>query len=117
MIQDNSKITVINKMGELIFSNPNLDYISQIKGNHAFAHDTVNQWYLIDKQGNIISNKSYSEVRLLGNKQIIFKDQFALVKIGNYWGTLDTLGNFSVIPNGDKFDDIYLENDSKRSDG
>ncbi len=120
---------VINPNGEIIFSNKDWDEITPFKNNRAFVQDANDNWFLINKQGQIIS-KPFEEI-LFDNynpdPESFFQGGIEFVLTEEGLGAIDTTGTFVIQPRIFSFDydrtyrrgstiffdeDISLENES-----
>jgi hypothetical protein len=92
---------VINSDGKILFSNKNWDEITPFKRNRAFIQDINENWYLIDKKGQILNEEPYKEIlyeTYNGNPKYLFQNGIQFVQTDKGWGAIDTTGQYIITP-------------------
>jgi len=91
---DNDYPGVVNRKGELIFSNQNWKDISRFSHGRAFAMDQMRKWVMIDRTGKRVGNGVYDYVNgtRYGNQSDVFANGKALVMSDYGWIYIDTNG-------------------------
>ncbi len=92
---DNDYPGVVNRKGEIIFSNKNWKDISRFSHGRAFAMDHMRKWVMIDRAGKKIGTGIYDYVNgaMYGNHSDVFENDKALVMTASEgWMFIDTNG-------------------------
>lgn len=92
---------VVNAQGKILFSDQSWDEISPFKYNRAFVKDTNKNWYLINRNGQILNQKPFDEILYSvynGDPKYLFQNAMQMVKTKEGWGAIDTNGNFVLKP-------------------
>ncbi len=90
---------MVNAGGNILFSNPDWVELTPFQHNRAFAKDEKGNWFLIDTQGEIVTDQVFQEIlyhTYRGEAEFLFQDAMAFVKIEEGWGVIDTTGNLLI---------------------
>lgn len=103
---------VINSEGNIIFSNDNWEEITPFSNNRAFVKTIDEDWYLINRKGQILNQHPYQEILYEtygGNSEYLFQNGIQLVETEKGWGAIDTMGKYVVEPKdiGFGYRDLY----------
>lgn len=98
---------VVNSDGEIVFSNKQWDEITPFKYNRAFVQDINEDWYLINREGEILNKEPYQSIlysKFDEAPELLFQHAVQFVETEEGWGTIDTTGKFTAVPNEIDFD-------------
>lgn len=96
----------MNLKGALILNDTTYKYVNDFSENRAFV--TTNNWknYLINTEGNLVTNKAFERTLDIG-----FRNGIAFVETEDGWGAIDVNGNFLIKPTFEGIDDAGLIGD------
>jgi hypothetical protein len=92
---------VINTDGKVIFGNEHWEKITPFKNNRAFIQDMNEQWYLINRKGEILNKEPYQNILFKSHNkspEYFFQNGIQFVQTVKGWGAIDTTGQFTVTP-------------------
>ena len=98
---------VVNCDGKILFSNKEWDEITPFKNNRAFVQNIDEDWFLIDRKGQILNKEPYKEILYRtynGEPEHLFQNAIQFVETDKGWGAIDTTGKFVVEPKDIDFD-------------
>lgn len=86
---------VINDKGEVLFSNKKWERMSPFVLNRSFAKEVKGDWWLVNKQGEILNKEPYLNVlsyNYKGESEYLFQNGIQYVETTEGWITIDTNG-------------------------
>jgi hypothetical protein len=86
---------VINKKGEILFSNKNWERMSPFVLNRSFVKEVDGDWWLINNKGETVNKKPYVNIlsfNYKGEPEYIFQNGIHYVETTEGWITIDTNG-------------------------
>lgn len=103
---------VINTDGEIVFSNNEWDEITPFKYGRAFVQNTDEDWFLIDRKGQILNEQPYQDILYAnynGDPKYLLQNAMQFVETEKGWGAIDTTGKFVIQPKDIDFNqhDMY----------
>lgn len=99
--KEDSYVGVVNTQGEIVFSNKAWMKITPFHYHRAFVKDTAEQWFLINREGEILNKKPYMKVlNIEGYERLkpFEKSDYQLVEIKKSVGVIDTNGKITILP-------------------
>ncbi|TRW24372.1 WG repeat-containing protein [Flavobacterium zepuense] len=105
IISDSSKSYdgYIDLKGNVVFNDTLFPYCHEFSNKRAFIKKKSGNYMMIDTNFKIVGDSIYDDV--LDKK---FKSDYAIVKVNDYWGVIDTMGYFKVKPQFDEIDDVGI---------
>ena len=94
---------VIDLNGRLLFSDTAWDEVTLFNRGRAFVMDTHDMWFLIDRDGDRVGDRTFRDVPAAGwdASGTIFQDGMELVRTNDGWEFIDLDGeSISTIPRG-----------------
>jgi hypothetical protein len=93
----------VDLKGNIVFNDTLITYANEFSNNRAFTKNNEGKYTLIDTDFKKVGNLLYDDV--LNDK---FKDGYAIVKLDDFWGIIDTTGYLKVKPHFEEIDDVGL---------
>jgi len=105
IISDSSKAYdgYIDLKGNVVFNDTLFPYCNEFSNKRAFIKKKSGNYMMIDTNFKIVGDSIYDDV--IDKK---FKNGYAIVKVNDYWGVIDTTGSFKVTPHFDEIDDAGI---------
>lgn len=119
-IQDKTReqplLGLVNTSGELLFTDKDWLVITPFFHDRAFAQLPNKTWIMIDKKGNQVGNKVFSNLdyKLYERDLTFFQNGSALVMVGDKVALVDASGNYVIEPHVFEGIDEYSFRDIER---